>query len=198
MNRIILASKSPRRKELLTQLGLSFDILVSNEPETITKENPCEIVEELSWQKATNIWKQLEEMGENKDEHLIIAADTIVVKENHILGKPKNENDAITMLNLLQGDTHQVYTGVTLLWNKAGEVFKKSFQVRTDVTVYPMSEEEIQNYVNTKDPLDKAGAYGIQGCFAAYINSVAGEYNNVVGLPIGRLYQVMKENSLLD
>lgn len=188
-----MASASPRRKELLEQIGLAFRIVVSDVEEKITKTSPAEIVEELSYQKAQAVFHSLPE-----EEILVIGADTIVACENRILGKPATEADAIKMLETLQGQEHEVYTGVTLLYRskKAGEggdVSCKSFHEATKVEFFPMTEQEIQEYVSTKDPMDKAGAYGIQGFCARYIRGIEGDYNNVVGLPVGRLYQEMKE-----
>lgn len=193
---IILASASPRRKELLAQIGLEFQIVVSDVEEKITKTAPAEIVEELSYQKAEAV---LNGLPADK-EVLVIGADTIVAYGGEILGKPKDEQNAVEMLNLLQGKTHEVYTGVTLLYRNAQTegnmntpVIAKIFHEVTKVNFYPMTELEIVEYVSTKDPMDKAGAYGIQGFCARYISGIEGDYNNVVGLPIGRLYQEAKE-----
>ncbi len=190
---IILASASPRRKELLAQIGLSFQVVVSDVEEIITKTAPAEIVEELSYQKAEAVLRSLPA----DKEVLVIGADTIVAYGQQILGKPANGEKAIEMLHMLQGSVHEVYTGVTLLYRKAvsesGGVERKIFHEATKVHFYPMTEAEIKGYVDTKDPMDKAGAYGIQGFCARYINGIEGDYNNVVGLPIGRLYQEAKE-----
>jgi len=193
---IILASASPRRKELLAQIGLEFQIVVSDVEEKITKTVPAEIVEELSYQKAEAV---LNSLSADKDV-LVIGADTIVAYGGEILGKPKDEQNAVEMLNKLQGKGHEVYTGVTLLYRNAqnGEsadtpVIAKTFHEMTKVHFYPMAEQEIARYVSTKDCMDKAGAYGIQGFCARYISGIEGDYNNVVGLPIGRLYQEAKE-----
>ncbi len=188
--KIILASASPRRRELLAQIGLEFQIVVSDVEEIITKTVPAEIVEELSAQKAQAVWQSLPE----EEEVLVIGADTIVAYGGEILGKPRDAEDAKRMLGALQGKAHEVYTGVTLLYRgsaKAGgpETVCRTFHEATKVHFYPMTEQEICEYVDTKDPLDKAGAYGIQGFCARYISGIEGDYNNVVGLPVGRLYQ---------
>ena len=128
---------------------------------------------------------------------LVIGADTIVVHSGHIMGKPVDENDAEIMLTELCGDTHQVYTGVAFFWQEDGIPHKHTFYECTDVIVYPASKEEIRAYVDTKDPMDKAGAYGIQGQFAAFIRKIEGDYNNVVGLPVGRVYQELKAYELI-
>lgn len=188
--RILLASASPRRRELLEQIGLSFEVVVSHVEEVITETEPGKVVEQLSAQKAEAVAGSLGE----PEETLVIGADTVVAAENTILGKPADAAKAAEMLRLLAGRTHAVYTGVTLILRGAsGETARKTFHVRTDVSFYPMEEAEIRQYVATGDCMDKAGAYGIQGFCARYISGINGDYNNVVGLPVGRLYQEMKE-----
>lgn len=189
---IILASASPRRKELLTQIGLEFEIRISQVEEKITETEPAKVVEELSCQKAAAVFGSLGE-EENKDV-LVIGADTVVAVDGMILGKPKDREDAVRMLHLLSGRSHEVFTGVSFFWkDRSGISQTKSFHERTQVTFYPMSEQEIMEYVARKDCMDKAGSYGIQGFCARYIQGIEGDYNNVVGLPIGRLYQEAKE-----
>ena len=128
---------------------------------------------------------------------VIIGADTIVVHNGNIMGKPHDVVEAEKMLSELCGDVHQVYTGVALIWEEDGAEHKDVFYECTDVYVYPASPEEICAYVATGDPLDKAGAYGIQGKFAAFIKKIDGDYNNVVGLPVGRVYQELKGHKLV-
>ena len=189
--RILLASASPRRRELLEQIGLSFEVVVSHVEEVITETEPGKVVEQLSAQKAEAVAGSL---GKPEEETLVIGADTVVAAENTILGKPADAAKAVEMLRLLAGRTHAVYTGVTLILRGAsGETARKTFHERTDVSFYPMEEAEIRQYVATGDCMDKAGAYGIQGFCARYISGINGDYNNVVGLPVGRLYQEMKE-----
>lgn len=177
--KIILASASPRRKELLSQIGVTFEIVKAEGEEHITSSIPTEVVKELSMQKA-------KEVAAKCDGSIIIGADTIVAMEGQILGKPKDRADAMRMLRLLQGKKHQVITGVTVL---LGSTKTLSFAEVTDVSLYPMTNAQIERYIATGEPMDKAGAYGIQGRFAAYVRGIEGDYNNVVGLPIGRLYQ---------
>lgn len=194
--KIILASGSPRRKELLSQIGLSFTVRVSEADEHTEETKPEKLVCILSERKALAVWDELTE--EEKKESILIGADTVVAVDDRILGKPADETEAFQMIKLLQGRSHQVYTGVTILRQgdlqplKEGtstcSIQKKQFFEKTDVLVYSMSEEEITAYVKTGEPLDKAGAYGIQGSFAAYIQGINGDYSNVVGLPVGRLY----------
>ena len=188
--RIILASASPRRRELLSQIGLDFEVMVSQVEEKVSSMLPERVVEELSAQKAEAVLAALPDSRENV---LVIGADTVVAFEGTVMGKPKNAEDAYRMLNTLQGNVHQVYTGVTLCRKKDGQppVFH-TFYEKTDVTMYPMSGDEIKAYIATGEPMDKAGAYAIQGGCAAYIQGICGDYSNVVGLPVGRLWQEMK------
>ena len=186
--KIILASASPRRRELLAQIGLDFEVRVSQVEEKVTQTDAALVVEELSAQKAEAVLAQAVE-----EAVLVIGADTVVAVEGRILGKPSGTQEAEQMLALLAGRTHEVCTGVTLLYQKAGEVRRKTFHETTRVTFYPMDRREISQYAATGDCLDKAGAYGIQGVCARYIKGIEGDYNYVVGLPVGRLYQEVRE-----
>ncbi len=194
--RIYLASASPRRKELLKQVGVSFKVVPSTVEESITKEAPDEVVEELSYQKAVDVCRKL--MAEGKEDFVVVGADTVVSAWGKILGKPADQADAARMLKGLQGGSHQVYTGVTLAWKyKDMSPMYATFFECTDVTMYTMTDEEIQRYVDSGEPMDKAGAYAIQGLCAAHIQGICGDYNNVVGLPVGRLCQELKQRGLL-
>ncbi len=202
MYKIYLASKSPRRRELLTQIGLEFEVMVSYRDEIIAGEVPEDIVKELSMQKAYEIERVLLEKcsGEMYETHkaegydgvLIIGADTVVSMNETILGKPKDENEAFNMLKMLQGNKHTVSTGVTIIVINANGREVYNFAENTDVAMYNISDEEIKEYIATKEPMDKAGSYGIQGIGAKFISGVNGDYNNVVGLPIGKIYQTIK------
>lgn len=187
--RIILASASPRRRELLTQAGVDFEVLPAEGEEVITKENPADIVEELALGKAREV---AERMIPGKAGELVLGADTVVAFGGQILGKPKDEEDAIRMLCMLSGNTHSVFTGVAVILRTEDQQEIHQFYEETRVTMYPMSMAEIESYVRTGEPMDKAGAYGIQGSCAVYIEKIEGDYNNVVGLPIARIYQEMK------
>nr|WP_318684805.1 Maf family protein [uncultured Acetatifactor sp.] len=191
--KIILASASPRRKSLLYQIGLDFEVMISRTEEKITTDIPWKAVEELSRQKALACRDML--AGSGCRNALIIGADTVVAVDGRILGKPSGEQEAADMLSLLQGHSHQVYTGVTLvLFEEEDKPFQvKTFHEVTDVEFYPMSRQEIVDYVRTGEPMDKAGAYGIQGLCARYIRGIRGDYNNVVGLPVARLYQEVRD-----
>lgn len=194
MNKIILASASPRRRELLSQIGLEFEVMPGNMDEKTKSHIPSQMVMELSQAKAMDIFNKLSE--KERADSIVIGADTLVAFENQVMGKPENRKQAIEMLSCLEGSTHQVYTGVTLVRQKDKEPVIVSFFEKTDVTMYPMSGKEIDAYVDTGEPMDKAGAYGIQGKCAAFIKEIRGDYNNVVGLPIGRLYQELKKINL--
>ena len=197
MVRVILASGSPRRKELLEQIGVSFEISVADGEEVITRKLPWEIVEELSLQKATEVAERYETKQEAEEQTVIIGADTIVAYGEEIMGKPKDEEMAKKMLRKLQGGSHQVYTGVTLIIMTAEDRQIVTFHEKTDVEMYPMSETQIAAYVATKEPMDKAGSYAIQGKCAAYIKGICGDYNNVVGLPIARLMQELFKRGIV-
>ena len=191
--KIVLASASPRRRELLEQIGLAFEVSVSHVEEKTIAVEPGLVVEELSRQKAEAVLETLT----CTEDVLVIGADTVVSADGRILGKPSGEKDAVRMLERLSGRSHEVYTGVTLLYRTGGmsaaQVRQRIFHEMTKVDFYPMTQQEIADYVASGDCLDKAGAYGIQGLCARYIRGIVGDYHNVVGLPVGRLYQEMKE-----
>lgn len=194
IGRVILASASPRRKGLLEQIGIIYEVMPSGADEDTKEELPEDMVCELSLRKASDIHARLEEQGE--DGYTVVGADTVVSFRGMVMGKPKDEEDARRMLAVLQGNVHQVYTGVTLCIKEQGEPVRfRTFYEKTDVTMYPMSEEEIKDYVATGEPMDKAGAYAVQGRCAAYIQGICGDYNNVVGLPVGRLWQELKQEN---
>ena len=183
--RIILASSSPRRKELLKKLFQDFEILPAKGEESATSKNPEEIVLELSRQKA----EEIQSLIPDSTDYLIIGADTVVSLEGNVLGKPADEKDAEKTLAMLSGKVHQVYTGVALL---EGERTNR-FHCVTDVEFSPLTEEEIRWYLSTGEPFDKAGAYGIQGYGARFIRGVREDFFNVMGLPVNELYrQIMQ------
>ena len=208
--RLVLASASPRRRELLSQIGLEFTVMPSTKEENAKTTEAGALVQELSRQKAVDIWEQLSGgQGQNPDadqeqiseetqepnlngkrqpELLVIGADTVVCCEGKILGKPHSREAAAEMLTALQGRSHEVYTGVTLYSQSETVTFFEC----TQVEFYPMTEVEISEYIDSKEPMDKAGAYGIHGLGARFVKGIRGDYNNVVGLPVGRLYQELK------
>nr|WP_295273772.1 Maf family protein [uncultured Blautia sp.] len=194
MKKIVLASASPRRRELLSQVGITFEVKPASGEERITSTEPSKVVEELSCQKAMFTAHALEkEQADDLADILIIGADTIVSYEGKILGKPSDPEAAVKMLSMLQGNTHQVYTGVTVLVREEENWKVHTFHECTDVIFYPVTKEEIAEYVNSKDPMDKAGSYGIQGAWGAYVKGICGDYNNVVGLPVARLIYETKK-----
>ena len=246
MTKYILASASPRRVEILGKLGFEFTTEVSEAEEKLkndfNKLPPKEKVEELSFIKAADVAESLilTKETEEGDAYIVIGADTVVSVDGEILEKPRDKADAKRMIELIQGRSHEVYTGVTLIYipkevlenrgvkegNKYLELFKilenqmkeadnneetaeigniikamlsenklivRTFSEKTEVSVYPMNEAEVEGYISTLEPYDKAGGYAIQGRFSAYIEKINGDYSTVVGLPAGRLYHEIKE-----
>ena len=246
MTKYILASASPRRVEILGKLGFEFTTEVSEAEEKLkndfNKLHPKEKVEELSFIKAADVAESLilTKETEEGDAYIVIGADTVVSVDGEILEKPRDKADAGRMIEFIQGRSHEVYTGVTLIYipkevlenrgvkegNKYLELFKilenqmkeadnseetaeigniikamlsenklivRTFSEKTEVSVYPMNEAEVEGYISTLEPYDKAGAYAIQGRFSAYIEKINGDYSTVVGLPAGRLYHEIKE-----
>lgn len=186
---IILASGSPRRKELLLQIGIVPEIIVSHVEEKITSDVPVEVVMSLAEQKAVDVAKN---MPEGK---VILGSDTVVAADGKILGKPKSHEEAYEMIRSFVGRSHQVYTGVCIV--KKGVADGKdtvvSFYDETDVQVSGMTEAEIREYADSEEPMDKAGAYAVQGFFARYIEGLRGSYANVMGLPVHLVYRKLKE-----
>ena len=188
---VVLASASPRRTELLEQGNIKHVVMPSHSEEVITSQVPSQVVEELSAQKAEDVYQQYEK--KNAGDFLVIGSDTVVAADGKILGKPKDKEEAYQMISMLQGKAHQVYTGVTLLIKKDGKKIRKTFHECSDVHVYPMCKEEILEYIATGEPMDKAGSYAVQGFFARYIEGLKGSYANVMGLPVHLVYQKLKE-----
>jgi len=214
--KIVLASASPRRRELLKQIKMDFEVISSKKEEIITSKLPEKIVEELANQKALDVFDNL-----NEDNFMVIGADTVVAKDGKVLGKPKTKKEAYEMISSLKDSSHSVYTGVSMIVkiknsipnellekynNRKDIVFfdqgdeytiELTFFEKTDVFVRDMTESQIEEYINSDEPYDKAGGYGIQGYFAKYISKIEGDYYNVVGLPIARLskeYESLLEN----
>lgn len=185
---IILASGSPRRKEILSQVGVSFRVAVSDCDETTDCTEPSEMVRILSERKAEAVAKTTEGPA------IVLGADTVVAFEQKILGKPGNAERAKQMLRLIEGHRHAVYTGVCIFIKEADQSVRKlGFVEKTEVTVAKMSEREICEYAESGEPNDKAGAYAIQGRFATYIEGMDGDYYNVVGLPIAGIYSRLRD-----
>ena len=183
MTRIILASKSPRRKQLMDTLNIPYEIIVADIEETIDHEKELRNeIEKLSFLKALKVYK-------DNPGAIVIGADTIVVVDNKVLGKPQNEEEASQMLHKLQNNKHTVITGCSIISSKMSETFSNV----SDVYFNPMSDEEIEEYIKTKEPMDKAGAYAIQGLGSKFIHSINGDYYSIMGLPISEVYQRLKK-----
>ena len=191
----VLASGSPRRKELLGKIVPEFEVIPAESEEKTSKQLPSEIVEELSFQKASEIFHKI--LTDSDDQLVVIGSDTVVSYNHKILGKPVDKADAAKMVSLLSGNDHDVFSGVTVFYTEEGKERSFTFSEQTKVHVAELTDDEISNYVATGEPLDKAGAYGIQGLFARYITGIEGDYYNVMGLPVARLYQELKKHSLL-
>lgn len=189
--RIILASASPRREELLGKLFQTFEVIPAKGEECVKSGQTPQVVLALSEQKAKEV--ERESAAQEDAAYLIIGADTLVAVNGQILGKPQDSQDAAAMLRRLQGNVHQVYTGVTLLLGCGQERRCIQFTECTDVYFYPITEEEILAYIHTKEPMDKAGSYGIQGIGGRFVKRIDGDYSNVVGLPVAGIYQRLKK-----
>lgn len=190
MSRLILASKSPRRKELMQKFAAKFSCEPAVGEEIIPAGTPVtDTARVLSAQKAKEVYDR--HRGEDVT---VIGSDTIVVCDGKIYGKPKDEEDAKRMLRELSGKTHQVLTGVTIL---SGD-FEESFTSATDVTFFPLSDAQIDAYVATGEPMDKAGAYGIQGLGALLVKKINGDYYTVVGFPVGEIAAILEKNGVIS
>lgn len=187
MIRIILASNSPRRKEILGNLGLKFQVVSPDVEERTDQNSANAAVEELSLQKAKAVHKLLKDKGDSLENTLIIAADTVVVHGLKMLGKPKTPAAAKKMLQRLMNDTHFVMTGVSLIYNN--RIACQSELTKIHFTNIP--EQEIDTYVKSGEPMDKAGGYGIQGKASLWIDRIDGDYFNVVGFPVHRFYTML-------
>ncbi|MBQ8345139.1 MAG: septum formation protein Maf [Clostridia bacterium] len=183
MKKLILASASPRRKEILSEIGASFEILVSDTDEACDLTDPADYVRELARRKGQAVAQALLEQGTDLTDTAILSADTVVVCDGTILGKPQDKADAIRMLTMLSGREHQVLTGIGVTLGNVTYTEAEATRVR----VAKIPPEAIETYVNSGDPMDKAGSYGIQGSFSKWIDGIDGCYFNVVGLPAHRL-----------
>lgn len=178
---LILASQSPRRQELLKLIGLPFTVRVADIDETLDDCSPEEAVAQLSRKKAAAVPRSADE--------IVIGADTVVVLDGKILGKPTDESDAFRMLRFLSGRCHQVMTGLTVLQGACAATVTEI----TEVSFRELTDREIWDYIASGDPMDKAGSYGIQSGGALFVDGIHGDYYNVVGLPVCRLNQILKE-----
>lgn len=181
--KLVLASKSPRRSEILKNAGIDFTVRVADADETIPEgTSPEDAVVFLAARKAMAV--------ERAEDETVLGADTVVVLDGEILGKPKNREDAYNMLKSLSGRVHSVFTGVCAIGNGVSMTFAEE----TKVEFYKLTDEEINTYINTDEPYDKAGAYGIQGLASKFIRGIEGDYFNVVGLPLSAIYQKILKN----
>lgn len=187
--RVILASRSPRRREILSMLGVRFEIVSADADERSDITDPCTLVQELALRKGRATKALLQERGEWTEDTLVIASDTVVANGNEILGKPQDERDAARMLRSLSGHAHRVISGVALLCGEREVTAADS----TGVRFAPMSEVEIDWYVASGEPMDKAGAYAVQGLASLFIEGLEGDYFNVVGLPVYRLNALCRD-----
>lgn len=186
--KFILASKSPRRREILENLGISFEIVTADTDETSEERDPSRLVELLSARKGEAVWSRLLAEGRDLSETVVIASDTVVSVDGEILGKPRDEADAKRMLRKLSGRRHEVISGICLIGNNKRACAHEVTEVEFD----ELDEETVARYVRETQPYDKAGAYAIQGVASAYIRGIRGCYFNVVGLPVhclNRLYE---------
>jgi septum formation protein len=224
----ILASSSPRRVELIQKLHLPFEVEKALGEELTTETEPAKYAMSLAREKALEVYNRLSNIPRSaeKDSLFVLGADTIVVHEGQILGKPSDKEDAFEMLSSLSGKTHEVYTGVAFVFDRidsseaslitrvsehdpsilpdsktvcseTSEPVIVSFFDKTEVTFNELSADEIRAYISTGDPLDKAGAYGIQGDFSIHVSGVKGNFENVIGLPVSKIYEEMKRLNLV-
>lgn len=190
MEKIILASASPRRREILNAVGIDFEVVKSDADESVVSKelDPSMYVQELALLKATDAAGKLK--AKNKKDMLIISADTVVVSDGKILGKPVDEEDAERILESLSGKTHTVITGICV--TRLNDAFSVCRSASTKVRFRNLSKDEIRRYISTKEPMDKAGAYGIQGRGALLTDGIEGDYFNVVGLPVSNLCELLR------
>jgi len=197
MYRIILASESPRRREIMETMGIAHEVMASNVAEVITETEPSKIVQEISALKVNHIANILKNYSGDKEEDIIIiGADTMVFYNGHALGKPKDKADAYRMLEMLSDHEHEVLTGVSIIIRKHNTDEAISFAVCTKVMVQPLSRKQIEDYIATGEPMDKAGAYGIQGKFGIHIRGIVGDYYNVMGFPVSEIYETLLKKEI--
>jgi MAF protein len=178
-------------------MGIPYQVVTEDVKEITSETDPIEMVQAIAALKANAVANKLRKEKPDRKEVLIISADTMVFYKNQALGKPVNEEDARRMLQMLSGEVHEVYTGVSIvIINPEGKKEKLSFAVCTKVYVQPLSKEQIDSYIATGEPMDKAGAYAIQGKFGIYIREIIGDYYNVVGFPIAKIYDVLLQKGI--
>ena len=193
MYKIILASASPRRKEILDRMGITYQVIVADVEEHVSETEPSKMVQALASIKAEAVLTKYRQLYE--DAFIIIGADTMVFYNGQALGKAKNEADAYRMLTMLSGNSHEVITGVSIIIS-SNETERISFAVSTRVTIAPLTDRQIWDYIATGEPADKAGSYAIQGKFGIYVKEIVGDYYNVVGFPIAKIYELLLERGI--
>ena len=187
--KIVLASNSPRRKELLHQIFDRFDVIKSNFDEDEVKEKePEKLVQILSFKKAEEVFNRIQN---KENELLVIGGDTLVYFDGQVLGKPKDEEDAFNTLKRLQGNKNEVYSAFTIIFKKDNKTIKETHLSKSVLTMKSMSDEEIERYIETGEPMDKAGSYAVQGIGSKFIEKIEGSYNAVVGLDIEKLEEII-------
>lgn len=204
MDKIILASSSPRRQALLKQINIPFEVIKSDIDENVTDEvSPYDLVKIISTRKVISAIEHLQknailsdEPDDDEDITVIISADTIVSCKGKVFGKPKNDEEAFKMLKLLQGNHHSVYTGMAVAFKKNDSMEIKNIVDNAIVFMKDLTDDEIISYIKTKEPFDKAGAYAIQEKGAVLIEKIEGDYYTIVGLPIVKLYNLLREHNI--
>lgn len=193
--RIILASNSPRRKELLYQIFDGFDVIKSNfNKELVDEKNPKELVKILSSKKAEEVFNKIEK---NELELLVIGGDTLVYFDGQVLGKPKGEKDAYNTLKNLQGNKNEVYSAFTVILKRDRKLIKETVLSKSIVTMKLITDEEIEEYIKTGEPMDKAGSYAVQGIGRKFINNIEGSYNSVIGLDVEKLKEILEKMKII-
>ncbi len=190
---LVLASSSQRRRQLMDMCGYSYDVVVSNANEEIDEQNPHALVSALAEMKAREVFLRLISDGKKAEDIAVIGADTVVAFEGKIIGKPRSEQDAMRILRMLSGRTHTVYTGVSVVTEEGMQLDVST----TLVKLSQLSDEEINAYVSSGEPMDKAGAYGIQGPFGMFVDRIIGNYFTIIGLPLPELYRMLKNIGIL-
>lgn len=189
MYQIVLASESPRRKEIMETMGIPYTVIPSNVKEEVEEIVPDKMVQALARLKTEAIKTRARKQIPEENDLIILGADTMVFYQEHALGKPKDEADAARMLRMLSGEVHEVCTGVSIhILRHQGVEESFTFAVSTKVVVNPLTKEQIMDYIATGEPMDKAGAYAIQGKFGIFIKEIDGDYYNIVGFPIAEIY----------
>jgi len=192
---IVLASASPRRKEIMDRMGFSCRVFVADVEESVSESEPARMVQALASLKTDAVLSKYMQLDEARENFIMIGADTMVFYDGIALGKPKDEADAFRMIDMLSGKSHEVISGVSIII-KDDKLEKLSFAVSTKVTMQKLTAEQIRDYIATGEPMDKAGAYAIQGLFGIYIKEIVGDYYNVVGFPIGKIYELLLQRGI--